>query len=159
MTFFCTVSAAWILASPSLPAAQTTIPPADQQITSVVLPLPADLRSGATVLGYGADGKLGVVLRKGTGDMTCLASDPKEQRFHAACYHNDMEPFMARGRALRTDKDARVRYRAAVALGAMGREAQAAVGALHQAAEDSSAEVRRAASEALEQIERDKFQP
>jgi vesicle coat complex subunit len=63
------------------------------------------------------------------------------------------------GRALRTDKDARVRYRAAVALGAMGREAQAAVEALRRAAEDSSAEVRRAAAEALEQIERDKFQP
>ena len=33
--------------------------------------------------------------------MTCLASDPKQAEFHAACYHNDMEPFMARGRALR----------------------------------------------------------
>jgi hypothetical protein len=81
-------------------AAQTTVPPAEQQITAAVLPLPVDFRADATVLGYGADGKL-AVLRKGTGDMTCLASNPKEERFHAACYHNDMEPFMARGRALR----------------------------------------------------------
>ena len=81
-------------------AAQTTVPPAEQQITGAVLPLPFDLRDGATVLGYGEDGKLGV-LRKGKGDMTCLASNPKEERFHAACYHNDMEQFMARGRALR----------------------------------------------------------
>jgi hypothetical protein len=88
----------WTIAVPLV--AQTTIPPADQQITAAVLPLPTELRAGATVLGYGTDGTLGL-LRKGTGDMTCLASNPKEERFHAACYHNDMEPFMARGRALR----------------------------------------------------------
>ena len=84
------------------PAAQpaAVIPPAAEQIAGAVLPLPENLRAGATVLGYGADGKM-TLLRKGTGDMTCLASDPKQKEFHAACYHNDMEPFMARGRALR----------------------------------------------------------
>ena len=70
------------------------------QLASAVLPLPADMRDGATVLGYGADGKLGT-LRAGTGTMTCLAPDPKLERFHVACYHRSMEPFMARGRALR----------------------------------------------------------
>ena len=54
----------------------------------------------ATVLGYGADGKLAVI-RKGTGSMICLASDPKAEQFHVSCYHNSMEPFMARGRELR----------------------------------------------------------
>jgi hypothetical protein len=84
------------------PAAQpaAVIPPAAEQIAGAVLPLPENLRAGATVLGYGADGKM-TLLRKGTGDMTCLASDPKQKEFHAACYHNDMEPFMARGRSLR----------------------------------------------------------
>lgn len=84
------------------PAAQpaAVIPPAAEQIAGAVLPLPENLRGGATVLGYGADGKM-TLLRKGTGDMTCLASDPRQKEFHAACYHNDMEPFMARGRALR----------------------------------------------------------
>lgn len=81
--------------------AQTpAIAPADVQIAAAVLPLPADARATATVLGYGADGKL-TTLRKGTGTMICLADDPKEQRFHVACYHDAMEPFMARGRDLR----------------------------------------------------------
>ena len=83
-----------------LPAQTPAIPPAAEQIAGAVLPLPADLRGSSTVLGYGADGKL-TMLRKGTGDMTCLASDPRQKEFHASCYHNDMEPFMARGRALR----------------------------------------------------------
>lgn len=83
------------------PAAPTLTPwPADQQLAAAVTPLPADKRAGATVMGYGADGKL-VVLRRGTGDMTCLGHNPKEKDFHAACYHNDMEQFMARGRELR----------------------------------------------------------
>ena len=77
-----------------------TIAPADEQIAAAVLPLPADARPTATVLGYGADGKL-TMLRKGTGLMTCLADDPKAAQFHVACYHESMEPFMARGRDLR----------------------------------------------------------
>jgi hypothetical protein len=72
----------------------------NQQIASAVLALPAELRSSATVMGYGTDGKL-TTLRKGTGAMTCLATNPKEKGFHVACYHNSMEPFMARGRELR----------------------------------------------------------
>jgi hypothetical protein len=82
-------------------AAQAPVPPpADQQIAAAVLAMPASLRADATVLGYGAEGKL-VPLRKGTGTMTCLASDPKGEQLHVACYHNSMEPFMARGRELR----------------------------------------------------------
>lgn len=70
------------------------------QIASAVLPLPTDMRAGATVLGYGADGKL-TTLRKGTGQFNCLAPDPVREQFHVACYHKSMEAFMARGRALR----------------------------------------------------------
>ncbi len=76
------------------------IAPAEEQIAAAVLPLPADSRPTATVLGYGADGKL-TTLRKGTGSMICLARDPKQAQFHVACYHEAMEPFMARGRELR----------------------------------------------------------
>jgi hypothetical protein len=83
-------------------SAQTqSIPPADDQIAAAVLPLPADARPTATVLGYNSDGKL-TTLRKGTGTMICLADDPKIAAFHVACYHDAMEPFMARGRELRT---------------------------------------------------------
>ena len=80
-------------------AAQGTIPPRETQIAAAVLPIPAEQRATARVLGYGADGKL-ATLREGKG-MICLASDPKMERFHVACYHESLEPFMARGRALR----------------------------------------------------------
>jgi hypothetical protein len=73
----------------------------EQQITVAVLPLPPAMRAGATVLGYGADGRL-TALRRGSGEMTCLAPNQSAPRFHVACYHNALEPFMARGRALRT---------------------------------------------------------
>ncbi|MGI9075847.1 MAG: hypothetical protein ACR2G6_00785 [Gemmatimonadaceae bacterium] len=81
-------------------AAQVQTLPPQQQITAAVLPLPQTMREGATVLGYDAGGKL-VTLRSGKGDMTCLADNPAEERFHVACYHRSLEPFMARGRALR----------------------------------------------------------
>jgi len=76
------------------------IPPREQQIAAAVLPLPTELRADATVLGYGPNGKL-TTLRQGAGAMTCLASNPQLKDFHVACYHNSMEPFMARGRELR----------------------------------------------------------
>ncbi len=41
-----------------------------------------------------------VTLRKGSNELICLARDPNEKRFSVACYHKDLEPFMARGRAL-----------------------------------------------------------
>jgi hypothetical protein len=33
--------------------------------------------------------------------MVCLADDPAVKGFHTACYHRSLEPFMARGRALK----------------------------------------------------------
>lgn len=32
-----------------------------------------------------------------------MADDPNEDGFSAACYHRDLDPFMARGRALKAD--------------------------------------------------------
>jgi hypothetical protein len=78
------------------------VPPATQQITAALLAAPKELRQDATVLGYVSKGKL-VKLRKGTGPMICLASNPEEKQFHVACYHRSLEPFMARGRALRAE--------------------------------------------------------
>jgi hypothetical protein len=80
--------------------ASSNIPPVRQQIAEAVTPLPDELRAGAAVLGYNADGKL-VSMREGKNDMICLAPDPTVKGFHSACYHRGMEPFMARGRALR----------------------------------------------------------
>lgn len=79
-------------------AAQTPVPAADQ-IASAILAAPEEMRDGAAVLGYGADGKL-TELRKGSNELICLADDPKDARFSTACYHKDLEPFMARGREL-----------------------------------------------------------
>src|SRR3954469_16223171 len=75
------------------------IPPADWQIKTALLAAPAAEREGATVLGYDPNGAV-VTLRKGTNNFICLADDPKQKGFSVACYHKDLEPFMARGRAL-----------------------------------------------------------
>lgn len=82
------------------PSRARPVPPASRQIASAVLALPDSLRVGARVWGYAPDGSF-VELRPGTGVMTCIASDPRDNRFHVACYHNSLEPFMARGRELR----------------------------------------------------------
>lgn len=84
----------------SLTAFAQTIPPAEEQIAATVQAAPEEMRAGAAVLGYNAEGKL-VELRKGTNELVCLADDPKDAaRFSAACYHKDLDPFMARGREL-----------------------------------------------------------
>jgi hypothetical protein len=88
------------LSAPSLGCQRVHIPPAAEQISAAILPLPPDLRAGAAVLGYSPSGKL-VELRAGDGAMICLANDPKGTQFHVACYHKSLEPFMARGRELR----------------------------------------------------------
>ena len=75
------------------------VPPAAEQIESAVLAGPEEQRGDATVLGYDAQGAL-VTLRKGGGDLICLADDPRKGGFNAACYHKDLKPFMARGREL-----------------------------------------------------------
>lgn len=80
--------------------------PADQQVAAAVLPAPEGLRASATVLGYDAQGKL-VTLRKGTGALVCLADDPAAKNFHVACYQKELEPFMARGRALKAEGKSR----------------------------------------------------
>jgi hypothetical protein len=83
----------------ALPA-QATLPTPDQQIAAAVQALPKELRDGATVMGYRVATKL-ETLREGKNGMICLALFAVEPEFHVACYHKGMEPFMARGRALR----------------------------------------------------------
>jgi hypothetical protein len=75
-------------------------PPVAEQLAAAVLPLPAELRDGATVLGYREAGAL-VTLRQGTNGLTCLALYVTRPDFHVACYADGLEPFMARGRQLR----------------------------------------------------------
>lgn len=79
---------------------QAQVPPPDQQIAAAVKPLPEAKRDGATVLGYNEAGEL-VTLREGSNELICLADEPESDRFHVACYHESLEPFMERGRELR----------------------------------------------------------
>ena len=81
--------------------ASTAIPEPAQQIAAAVLALPQEFRADARVLGYRSGRRELVPLREGKGPFTCLASEPGAQQFHVACYHQSLEPFMARGRALR----------------------------------------------------------
>lgn len=76
------------------------IPSTEIQIKTAVLAAPEDKRAGAMVYGYDAKGKF-VVLRKGTNEIICLADNPNQKGFSASCYHQDLEPFMARGRELK----------------------------------------------------------
>ena len=79
------------------------IPPREVQIAAAVLAAPAELREGAAVLGYNPQGEL-VRLREGKNEIICLANDPSGTRFSVACYHRDLEPYMARGRELLAQK-------------------------------------------------------
>lgn len=108
--FATAVAFAWLaLSLPRVGSAQSPAPApapppvvigAPKQIAAATLPLPAEFRDSARVLGYRNAATL-ETLREGSGPFTCLASDPKLNRFHVACYHQSLEPFMARGRALR----------------------------------------------------------
>ena len=84
-------------------AVAADVPPAEVQIAGAILAAPAELRDGAGVLGYNAQGAL-VSLRAGKNEMICLATDPSKTAFNVACYHKDLEPFMARGRELLAQK-------------------------------------------------------
>lgn len=90
-----------ILAASAAMAAD--IPSPEAQIAAAVLAAPAELRDGAAVLGYNQEGAL-VPLREGKNELICLANDPKKAAFSVACYHKDLEPFMARGRELIAQK-------------------------------------------------------
>lgn len=79
------------------------IPPAETQIAAAVLAAPPEYRAGATVIGYNPKGEQ-VKIRDGKGEFVCLATDPSKTAFNVACYHRDLEPFMARGRELLKEK-------------------------------------------------------
>lgn len=75
--------------------------PADAaaQLAAAVQAAPEDRRDGARVLGWDGDGKV-VELRAGSNDLVCLAPMPGSPQWSVACYHESLEPFMARGREL-----------------------------------------------------------
>src|SRR6266853_824139 len=84
-------------------AAAAEVPSAQVQIAGAILAAPMDLREGAAVLGYDAQGGL-VQIREGKNELICLATDPAKTAFNVACYHKDLEPFMSRRRELLAQK-------------------------------------------------------
>ncbi|MEX0600192.1 MAG: hypothetical protein WD021_10010 [Rhodothermales bacterium] len=74
---------------------------AEQQIAAAVSPLPDEYKEGAEVRVFADDGL--ETLRPGSNDMICLGDQPGDDRFHVACYHDSLEPFMERGRTLRAE--------------------------------------------------------
>ncbi len=92
----CTVG---VLVFVATAAAAQDVPPPAAQIAGAVLAAPEDRRAGAKVLGWDAAGKV-VTLREGTNDQVCVADNPKVDGFNVACYHKELDPFMARGREL-----------------------------------------------------------
>lgn len=80
-----------------------SVPSTEVQVAGAVLAAPAEYREAATVIGYNAEGKQ-VKIREGKGEFVCLATDPTKTAFNVACYHKDLEPFMARGRELLEQK-------------------------------------------------------
>jgi hypothetical protein len=83
-------------------SAFSQVPSSEIQIKAATLAAPAASKDGAMVYGYNDKSEF-VVLRPGTNEMVCIADDPKQEGFNAACYHKDLEPFMARGRELKKE--------------------------------------------------------
>jgi hypothetical protein len=71
-------------------------------IATALMAAPEESRAGCKVIGYNMAGEF-VTLKEGDNEFICLADDPKKDGFSAACYHKDLEPFMARGRELKAE--------------------------------------------------------
>ena len=82
--------------------AQDKAPAKEDQINSALQAAPKEKRDEATVLGFDDKGNV-VVLKKGTNELICLADYPFDKSFSVACYHKDLDAFMARGRALKKE--------------------------------------------------------
>ncbi|MEM5564618.1 hypothetical protein WNY78_05865 [Psychroserpens sp. AS72] len=74
----------------------------DDLIATALMAVPEESRSDCKIIGYNMAGEF-VTLKEGTNEFIVLADDPKKNGFSAACYHKDLEPFMARGRALKAE--------------------------------------------------------
>jgi len=89
---------ATVLGPPTTAEAQA--PPAGVQIAGALQAAPVMERDDATVFGFLDDGSM-TTLRDGGGSLICLADDPNRDGWDVACYHESLDPFMARGRELR----------------------------------------------------------
>ncbi|MEX1192943.1 MAG: hypothetical protein WEA99_13320 [Brumimicrobium sp.] len=71
-------------------------------IATALMAAPKESRENAKVIGHNSDGEF-ATLKEGNNEFICLADDPNQDGFSVACYHKDLEPFMARGRELKAE--------------------------------------------------------
>jgi len=71
-------------------------------IATALMAAPKESRLECKVIGYNMAGEF-VTMREGNNELIVLVDNPNQDGFNAACYHKDLEPFMARGRALRAE--------------------------------------------------------
>jgi hypothetical protein len=76
------------------------VPNAAVQIKLALLAAPPEKRDSATVYGYDANKNL-VIIKKGSNELICLASNPDDTGFSVSCYNKNLEPLMESGRELR----------------------------------------------------------
>lgn len=85
----------------AIPAFSQETPTSAIQIKTALMAAPDEKKEGAMVYGYTSKGEW-TVLRKGTNDLICITDDPNGKDFSVACYNSSAEPFMERGRQLKT---------------------------------------------------------
>lgn len=83
------------LFGPALLGAQSAVDLSDP-VATAVLPLPENLREGATVIDQATE----TILRQGNNGFTCLADLPGNDRLSLQCHPSIIEPYMRRGREL-----------------------------------------------------------
>lgn len=91
----------WFLLFLAIPAFAQETPTSAIQIKTALMAAPDEKKEGAMVYGYTSKGEW-TVLRKGTNDLICITDDPNDKDFSVACYNSSAEPFMERGRQLKT---------------------------------------------------------
>ena len=74
----------------------------EDQIKMAVLAAPPAERDGAHVFGFNEAGEM-VTLREGTNNFVVRSDNPNQAGFEVVSYPKDVEPFMARGRALKAE--------------------------------------------------------
>ncbi|HEX5818887.1 MAG TPA: hypothetical protein VFY20_08405 [Gemmatimonadales bacterium] len=79
--------------------------PAAALLAGALAAAPDSMRPGATVVAW--EGGKARVLKQGSNGLVCVADEPGNARVETACYHESLEPFMARGRELKALKKTR----------------------------------------------------
>lgn len=71
-------------------------------VATALMAAPEESRAGCKVIGYNMAGEF-VTFKEGDNEFIVLVDNPDQVGFNAACYHKDLEPFMARGRVLKAE--------------------------------------------------------